>query len=389
MPVVFKDNCYFLNPVMGTFIRSIKPYFKEITIFSFSKKNDELLTYKILKNKNLKIIDLGLKKGYWDYFNKIFRIKKILNNLEADLLFIRMPTALFYLIIKSLNKPKFLIMLFVANPVNESDSTRNKKNIFIHIFIKFRSLWKNRLLKKVLNNSKTLLLSNSYDLKLKWENITKKHFNMIHTSSISKNDIIDFIDIDKHKYSNNAKIKLLFLGRVEVDKGIIEAIKSVSLLNYKYKVNSTLKIVGQVQHMSKDDLTKIIYKYSANEFVEIIGPVTFGRKLLKIYKNAHYFLMPSYHEGMPKVIWESLSQGTPVISTNVGGISNFLSDKEEIYFVSKRNAESIAKGVLDLSNDIGLRNKLISNGLKKVFNYTLENQGLLLHNHMKSFITSK
>ena len=389
MPVIIKNNCYYFNPVMGTFIKSIKPYFNKITILSFSKKNDELLTYKILKNKNLKIIDLGSKKGYWDYFKKIIRVKKILNNLEVELLFFRMPTPLFYLIYKNLNKPKLLIMLFVANPVNESDSTRNKKNIFINIFIKFRSLWKIMLLKKVLKNSKTLLLSNSYKLKLKWENISKRHINLVHTSSISKNDIINFIDIDKYKYSNNPKIKLLFLGRVEVDKGIIEAIQSVSLLNYKYKLKSTLKIVGQIQHMSQIDLHKIINKYSANDFVEILGPLPFGKKILKIYKDAHYFLMPSYHEGMPKVIWESLSQGTPVISTNVGGISNFLIDKEEIYFVSKRNAESIANGVLDLSNNIGLRNRLISNGLKKVNSYTLENQGLIIHNHMKSFTTSK
>lgn len=47
------------------------------------------------------------------------------------------------------------------------------------------------------------------------------------------------------------------------------------------------------------------------------------KKLADYYKNADLFILFSNTENLPCVILESFSSGTPVISTNVGGISEF------------------------------------------------------------------
>ena len=47
------------------------------------------------------------------------------------------------------------------------------------------------------------------------------------------------------------------------------------------------------------------------------------KKLVKHFHDADVFLLFSNHENLPCVILESFSSGTPVITTNVGGISEF------------------------------------------------------------------
>ena len=43
---------------------------------------------------------------------------------------------------------------------------------------------------------------------------------------------------------------------------------------------------------------------------------------LNFYKKSHIYILPSYHEGMPKTIWESMANGTPVIASKIDGIKD-------------------------------------------------------------------
>lgn len=48
--------------------------------------------------------------------------------------------------------------------------------------------------------------------------------------------------------------------------------------------------------------------------------------VVKYELAADYFVLPSYNEGVPTVMFEALAAGTPFISTKVGGIPEIARD---------------------------------------------------------------
>lgn len=51
-----------------------------------------------------------------------------------------------------------------------------------------------------------------------------------------------------------------------------------------------------------------------------------GEKKSQLFNTADAFILPSYHEGVPISILEAESYALPVISTQVGGIPEIVSD---------------------------------------------------------------
>ena len=87
---------------------------------------------------------------------------------------------------------------------------------------------------------------------------------------------------------------------------------------------------------------------------------------MTIYDSSKIFILPSYTEGFPKVISESLARLKPVIIFEE--IKHVLNDRNGI-FICKRNEKSIKKTLnYILKNYKNIQNKIIRNNF-----YTKEN----------------
>ena len=75
MPFIRRDDGSIdCNPVIGTFIESLIPYYKKIFIFGFeSVVNPNAASYNIATNTNLVFVSLGPEGRFWDYFSKMKR----------------------------------------------------------------------------------------------------------------------------------------------------------------------------------------------------------------------------------------------------------------------------------------------------------------------------
>ena len=360
------------NSVMGTFAESLSPFFKKIILLGFTVQTDSPEINYQIKIGNIIFKNLGPRGQFWDYFKKINNLKKSfknVNNTSNDILLLRVPSPLAYVIWKYLGKPEKTILLLIGNPQFTKDYFY--KNFFQSVFRKIRSDIQNYRLKYICENSHKIILVNSNSLKKTWGKILGLSPQLINTSSISNKDICSY-ENTKDKIDNPCN--LLFVGRVCFDKGIRELLKALKVLNMKKHKTYLLKLVGPVGDLNGSTINDFIYDNKVEKYVEYHGSIQFGPKLFEYYKKSDIYILPSYHEGMPKTIWESMANGTPVIASKIDGIKDNFIDNKNLIFIKPRSVKSIVSAVQKLTNSNSLFLKLIKNGIAKSKNFTSEGQ---------------
>ena len=127
---------------------------------------------------------------------------------------------------------------------------------------------------------------------------------------------------------NFEKIKLLYIGRIKVEKGIY------SLLDIlKDKNEISLSIVGAEKNFSQkiNQSNVTVHEIENNK-----------KKLIQFYDDHNIFILPSFTEGHPMALLEALARKRPVIVFEE--IKHVIGDKKGI-FVSKRNLDSLIETI--------------------------------------------
>ena len=117
------------------------------------------------------------------------------------------------------------------------------------------------------------------------------------------------------------------------------------------------------------------------ELVRVLGlaaHVTFtGRldndRIGELYQQADLFLNSSLVDNMPISILEALASGVPVVSTDVGGIPFVVEHEKTALLVPPRNADVMARALLDLLDDPEKAARIASAGRDLVQQYTWQN----------------
>ena len=144
-----------------------------------------------------------------------------------------------------------------------------------------------------------------------------------HVISISRLDSSWF---ENHKKAALEKIKFLYVGRMSREKGIFDFLNLFNKIN----LDAELSIAGYL----KDNITQ--------NNVKFLGYLSEPNKLIKAYDENNITILPSYTEGYPYVIDESLSRKRPVIIFEE--ISYAVNDKKGV-FVTKREENSLKSTV--------------------------------------------
>ena len=104
--------------------------------------------------------------------------------------------------------------------------------------------------------------------------------------------------------------------------GRLEKVKGFDLLIESWKnISSNLIIIGSGKEHSH--LTQLIINLGLNDRIQIINEVS-QNKLIDYYKQASMLVVSSRNEGGPRVALEALYLKIPVISTDVGHMSEIL-----------------------------------------------------------------
>lgn len=140
-------------------------------------------------------------------------------------------------------------------------------------------------------------------------------------------------------------IVILFLGRLNFDKGLREITSVIPSICYDFP-NVHWLVVGPDEEGLLDYITSNTKKYS--NFVHIHGSTTQPENFMMA---ADIFCLPSYREGFGNVVLEAASTGVPSVASRIYGLTDAVEDGVTglLFSVSDTN---------ELSNSL---KKLISN----------------------------
>ena len=166
-------------------------------------------------------------------------------------------------------------------------------------------------------------------------------------------------------------------SRLLFEKGVIEYFKAANLIKNKY--NNVLFIFQYSLDLQSRDTIPIekIHEYNKYNNVEIITEVD---DVIKLISKCHVFVLPSYHEGLPRTSIEALALGKPIITTNVPGCRETVINNLNGYLVKERSLFSLMKAMVKLiKNDKHLIT--MSNESRKLaenkFDYKIVNKIIL------------
>jgi teichuronic acid biosynthesis glycosyltransferase TuaC len=168
--------------------------------------------------------------------------------------------------------------------------------------------------------------------------------------------------------SNYNKQRLfLFVGRLVEAKGIKELLKAIKKLEEKYS-NFVLLIIGKGP--LKNYIQKYIKENNLEHVIKLIGEVSHSN-IKYWFWASDFFVLPSYREGMPTVMFEAMATYNAIIISDVGGIREVIKNNYNGRIIPAKDVLKLYQALKELINDYEFSNYLSNNAYKDVIeNYT-------------------
>lgn len=146
----------------------------------------------------------------------------------------------------------------------------------------------------------------------------------------------------------------LMVARLLWSKGIREYLSAVEIVKQQCPEAKVLLVGGLDENdeaLSKDELDR----YISNCDIDYCG---FFEDVRPFLNSCSVFVLPSYHEGLPRSVIEAMSVGRPIITTDVPGCRETVMDGYNGYLVPKTDSEALANKMLLLCNNVALRSEM-------------------------------
>lgn len=194
---------------------------------------------------------------------------------------------------------------------------------------------------------------------------------------------VNLIDSPLEKSFAN-KRNAIFVGRLAKSKGIYDVIEAIDILRNR-GININLDVIGGGSTPEVEEVNRLILQKGLQNNIILHGHISSATDLATLIANSFVFAFPTtYPEGFPRVVYEAMLLGTPVITTEMPGAKGFLINNENCLTVNKHNPVDLADKLYILLTDENIYQMIRSNAKSKV---DTKFKGFISKNHADQIST--
>jgi len=363
-----------INPYPPEYLGGSEVFCKNLAVNLKRIKNidSDILTSDLLK-RNIEsdyiddIIKIFYRKSYYNLWSKnpLVNIYSFLRKIYKNYDLIHAHSYIFFTsfqcaLLRKLRKFPFILHIHGGVQTQTSPSSSIIENF--QLFFK-HMLFDKLIGKFTIKNADALISVSKKDLETIKRQYKIQHQNNYYIPNGVNTDIF-------HKQDGKEKKYITFIGRLSYIKGFDTFIQLIKRL---YTEDSSLKflIIG------KGPLISLI-KAAQNQLPIIHHEFYPYKEMVNIYNLSKIVFITSRFEGVPTILLESLACETPVISSDVGGISEVLRNDENGLLMSEFYSKPAISKILEFLHDENKQETFGKNG-----------RDLILKNFSWNIITDK
>ncbi|MBI3334513.1 glycosyltransferase family 4 protein [Candidatus Pacearchaeota archaeon] len=151
------------------------------------------------------------------------------------------------------------------------------------------------------------------------------------------------VDLDAYKGRAHVEKKIVFIGRIHEQKGIVYLLEAFTSLEAQIP-GFKLEIIGKLN----DYAIELQRKYPSQRILWR-GFIANRDAIARTLESAYCIVLPSLWEGLPLTLFESLASGRPIIVSKIDAFSSVV--KNEVIFFKSKNSSDLGKKLLEIVRD--------------------------------------
>lgn len=164
--------------------------------------------------------------------------------------------------------------------------------------------------------------------------------------SADRCSVVNGSGVDLERFSvrplSESGIVFLMIGRLLGEKGFREFAKAAEQVKALYP-QSVFRIIGSDDPSPDGIPIDEVRSWQEKGWIEYLG----SKKDVRPYlSDCHVFVLPSYHEGMPRTVLEAMAMGRAIITTDAPGCRETVVNGENGYLVPIKTVDELVNAML-------------------------------------------
>lgn len=155
---------------------------------------------------------------------------------------------------------------------------------------------------------------------------------------------------------------VLFLGRLGHRKGTYDLLEVIRRIDKELPSDVRFYLCGDGE---VEEVKRKVEALGICHRIAHIGWID-GKQKEDFMKQSMMNVLPSYNEGLPMTILETMAHGIPNISTSIASIPEVLHDGENGFLITPGDVDTLCKRILQLIDDNSLRSRFSQESYKLV-----------------------
>lgn len=165
----------------------------------------------------------------------------------------------------------------------------------------------------------------------------------------------------------HSPVRLLWAGQLRPVKGLVYLLRAVRvLLDRETEVHLTIVGDGEQREVLEQERRRL----GLEAQVSLVGYKPPGPVLDRYFDESDVYVLPSLSEGVPKVLYEAMARGLPVVATEVGGVPQVICHGRNGLLVPARDANNLADAIARVCSDSEMRERFSREALETARNHT-------------------